>query len=52
MYRLASLALAGESYRSLDQVMDLIDSVTESDALEAASLYDPDRLAILELSPE
>ncbi len=52
MYRLASLALAGESYRSLDQVMDLIDSVTESDASEAASLYDPDRLAILELSPE
>lgn len=51
MYRLASLALAGEPYRSLDQVMDLIDGVTESDAAQAASLYDPDGLAVLELSP-
>ena len=40
-----------EMRAALDQVMDLIDSVTESDASEAASLYDPDKLAILELSP-
>jgi len=51
MYRLASLALAGEPYRSLDQAMNLIDGVTMSDAAKAASLYDPDGLAILELSP-
>jgi len=51
MYRLASLALAGEEYRSLDQVMKLIDGITVSDAAQAAALYDPDRLAVLELSP-
>jgi hypothetical protein len=32
-------------------VMNLIDGITESDAAQAAALYDPDRLAVLELSP-
>ncbi len=51
MYRLASLALADEPYRSLDGVMQRIDGVTESDAAQAAALYHPDGLAVLELSP-
>ena len=51
MYRLASLALADEPYRSLDGVMERIDGVTESDAAQAAALYHPDGLAVLELSP-
>lgn len=51
MNRLASLALADQPYRSLDGIMERIDGVTESDAAQAAALYHPDGLAILELSP-
>jgi predicted Zn-dependent peptidase len=51
MHRLASLGLAGEEYRSLDEIMARIDAVTETDAAEAAALYDPDGLAVLELFP-
>lgn len=51
MHRLASLALTDEPYRSLDQIMARIDGITVEDAARAARLYEPDRLAILELSP-
>ena len=51
MHRLASLALTDEPYRSLDEIMARIDAVTGQDAARAARLYEPDRLAILELSP-
>jgi len=51
MHRLASLGLAGEAYRSLDEIMARIDCVTEADAARAAALYDPDGLAVLELHP-
>lgn len=51
MYRLASLGLSGEPYRSLDRVMADIRAIGPEDARAAADLYDPDGLAVLELSP-
>jgi predicted Zn-dependent peptidase len=51
MHRLASLALTDEPYRSLDEIMARIDGITVEDAARAAELYEPGRLAILELSP-
>ena len=52
MYRLASVGLTGEPYRSLDRVMADIDEIGEADCRAAAELYDPSRLAVLELFPE
>jgi predicted Zn-dependent peptidase len=52
MYRLASVGLTGESYRSLDRVMADIDEIGEADCRAAARLYDPSGLAVLELFPE
>lgn len=51
MHRLASLALTGEPYRSLDEILVRIDAITGEEAARAARLYEPDRLAVLELSP-
>jgi predicted Zn-dependent peptidase len=51
MYRLASLGLTGEPYRSLDRVMADVDAIGPADAAAAAALYDPDGLAVLELFP-
>lgn len=51
MYRLASLGLSGEPYRSLDRVMADIRTIGREEARAAAELYDPDGLAVLELSP-
>lgn len=52
MYRLASVGLTGEPYRSLDRVMTDIDEIGAADCRAAAELYDPSRLAVLELFPE
>jgi len=51
MYRLASLGLTGEPYRSLDRVMADVDAIGPAEAAAAAALYDPDGLAVLELFP-
>ncbi|MFW6089463.1 MAG: insulinase family protein, partial [Gemmatimonadota bacterium] len=51
MYRLASLGLSGEPYRSLDRVMADIRAIGPEEAAAAADLYHPDGLAVLELSP-
>ncbi|MEE9207979.1 MAG: pitrilysin family protein [Gemmatimonadota bacterium] len=51
MHRLAALALYGEPYASLEGLAERIDAVRASSVQEAASLYDPDRLAVLELVP-
>lgn len=51
MYRLAGLGLSGEPYRSLDRVMADIRAIGPDQAGAAADLYDPDGLAVLELSP-
>lgn len=51
MNRLAGLALYGEPYRTLDEIAQRIDLVTKQEVSEAAALYHPDRLAIMELAP-
>ncbi|MGD8496034.1 MAG: pitrilysin family protein [Gemmatimonadales bacterium] len=51
MYRLASLGLTGEPYRSLDRVMADVDAIGPAEARAAAELYDPAGLAVLELTP-
>ena len=52
MYRLASLTLFGEGYRSLDDVLREIDAVTAAEVAEvSAEFFDPARLATVWLGP-
>ncbi len=51
MHRLAATALYGEPYRTLDELVELIDGIGPAQAAEAASLYAPEGVAILELWP-
>ena len=51
MHRLAAVALYDEPYRSLDETAARIDAVTAQQLDEAARLFDPERLAVLELWP-
>ncbi len=51
MSRLAALTLYDLPYRTLDQVAQRIDGVTEAQVRQAAAFLHPDRLALLELSP-
>lgn len=51
MNRLAGVELYGEPYRRLDEIADRIDGVTAAEIERAASLYHPDRLAVMDLVP-
>ena len=51
MHRLAGLALYDEPFRSLDDIADRIYRVTADEVAEAAALFDPNGLAVLELAP-
>jgi predicted Zn-dependent peptidase len=51
MHRLVSLDLYGEPYRSLDALVELIDGIDLEQAKQAAKLYDPEGVAVLELWP-
>lgn len=51
MGRLAALTLYDLPYRTLDQVAQRIDGVTEAQVRKASAFLHPDRLALLELSP-
>ena len=51
MHRLAATALYDEPYRPLDALAELIDGIGPEEAERAASLYDPEGVAILELVP-
>lgn len=52
MYRLAGLALYGEPYRSIDQVLAEVEAVTADEmAAVAAEFFDPDRQAVVWLGP-
>ena len=52
MYRLAGLALYGERYKSVDEVLAEIDAVTpEQVAAVASEFYDPERQAVVWLGP-
>jgi predicted Zn-dependent peptidase len=53
MYRLAGLALYGERYRSIDEVLAEVEAVTPDDvAAVAAEYFDPARQAVVWLGPE
>ena len=51
MHRLAATALYDEPYRTLDELAARIDGIGPEEAARAATLYDPDGVAILELLP-
>ena len=51
MHRLAGMVLYDEPYRNLDALVDLIEAIDLDQAAEAAKLYDPEGLAVLELRP-
>ncbi|HEY4130586.1 MAG TPA: insulinase family protein, partial [Gemmatimonadaceae bacterium] len=53
MYRAASVELYDEPYRSLDELLALIDAITVDDVMHVAREYfDPDRLSVLSLGPK
>jgi predicted Zn-dependent peptidase len=53
MYRAASVELYGEPYRSLDELLALIDAIsTEDVARVAQAFFDPDRLTVVSLGPK
>ena len=52
MYRAASVELYGEPYRSLDEVLALIDAISVSEiAAVAREYFTPDRMTVLSLGP-
>jgi len=52
MYRLATVALYGEPYRTIDQILADIDAVsTEDVAAVAREFFDPDRQTVVWLGP-
>jgi predicted Zn-dependent peptidase len=52
LFRLASFALHGEPFLTLDEVLKKLDAVTSLEVSEAAGeFFDPDRLLLLSLGP-
>src|SRR6266566_2362753 len=52
MYRLASTAVYGESYRSLDEVLKTVEALTEDEvAALAAEFFAPERQSVVSLGP-
>jgi predicted Zn-dependent peptidase len=52
MYRCAGIELYGEPYRTLDEMLALVDAVTPDDVAEAAREYfAPDRQTVVSLGP-
>lgn len=52
MYRCAGVELYGEPYRTLDEMLALIDAVTEEDvAMAARDFFDPERQTVVSLGP-
>ncbi|HEY7193975.1 MAG TPA: pitrilysin family protein [Gemmatimonadales bacterium] len=53
MYRLASTAVYGESYRSLDEVLKTVEALTEDQISElAAEFFAPERQTVVSLGPK
>ena len=53
MYRLASTAVYGESYRSLDEVLKTVEALTENQISElAAEFFAPERQTVVSLGPK
>jgi predicted Zn-dependent peptidase len=52
MYRLATIALFGEPYRTIDELLAQIDEITLGDVLRVGKEFlDPDRQTIVALGP-
>ena len=51
LYRLASFALHGEDFLSLDQLLKKVDGVDADDVVAAAEYFDPERQLLLKLGP-
>jgi predicted Zn-dependent peptidase len=53
MYRAASVELYGEPYRTLDEVLALIDGITPEDvAAVAKEFFRPEQLTVVSLGPK
>jgi predicted Zn-dependent peptidase len=53
MYRAASVELYSEPYRSLDDLLALIDAISDEDVMRVARDYfDPERFTVLSLGPK
>ncbi len=52
LFRLAGMALHDEPLRTLDELLDRVESVTEAEVAEVAARYlDPDRQTVLRMGP-
>ena len=53
MYRAASVELYAEPYRTLDELLALIDAITVDDVASVAQeFFDPARLTVVSLGPK
>lgn len=53
MYRAATTALYGEPFRSVDELMALVDAINEDTVLEVAQdFFNPDRQVLVSLGPQ
>jgi len=53
MYRAASVELYGEPYRTLDDLLALIDGISDDDVAKAAfEFFDPAAMTVLSLGPK
>jgi len=53
MYRAASVELYNEPFRSLDEILALIDGISVDDVARVASVYfDPERMTVVSLGPK
>jgi len=53
MYRAASVELYDEPFRTLDEILALIDDISVDDVLRVASVYfDPERMTVVSLGPK
>jgi predicted Zn-dependent peptidase len=53
MYRAASVELYDEPYRTLDDLLALIDSITDADVAQVArEFFDPDQFTVVSLGPQ
>jgi predicted Zn-dependent peptidase len=53
MYRAAAVELYGEPYRSLDEILALVDGITPEQVQQVAQEYfNPDRMTVVSLGPQ
>jgi predicted Zn-dependent peptidase len=53
MYRAAAVELYGEPYRSLDELLKLVDAITPEQVMDVAGeFFDPARMTVVSLGPQ